>query len=92
MRYLSYHDNISHSARCWPSKIFAPLPPFDPQVQLDPSSAYVIPGVWKDVVKFDGFADGTSAMGGEGPGRDAKEEISDRDRVMSEQCDGLQGK
>ena len=30
-------------------------------------------------------------MGGEGPGREAKEEISDRVRAMCEQCDGLQG-
>ena len=43
------------------------------------------------MAKFDGFADGTSAMGGEGPGREAKEEISDRVRAMCEQCDGLQG-
>ena len=61
-------------------------------MQIPPSSAYVIPGVWKGVAPFDGFADGSAALGGDGPGREAKEEISERVRAMCEQCDGIQGK
>ena len=48
-------------------------------------------GVWRGVAEFTGFVDGADATGVDGPGREAKEEISDRVRLLSEQCDGLQG-
>ena len=60
-------------------------------MQLTPNLAYTLPGIWHGVADFSGFVDGTNAMSGDGPGRDAKEEISDRVRVLCEQCDGLQG-
>ncbi|GAX76227.1 hypothetical protein CEUSTIGMA_g3671.t1 [Chlamydomonas eustigma] len=75
---LDLRDTVS----AWTDYLKAPL---------TSSLVYTIPGIWKGINEFTSYCDGVTAMSGDGPAKEAKEEISDRVRVLSEQSDGLQG-
>ncbi len=73
-----------------PLSFFPPLLPS--QATLSPSSVYALPGIWQGGSGFEGFTSVGQALDDSGPtGREAKDEVVDRVRALSEQCDSMQG-